>query len=117
MAEQKLSKQELLNKRREENQQQVRATITYECGACGYVVKVEVRPDEHNLIRVPQTYCGACSKTRNFRLISGNLTAIAVKTKKEWDEIDVKPERVADEPETGTKQTDPPTKATSKTKK
>lgn len=138
MAEE-LSKKELMKRRREENKQEVRAVVTYECGACGHAANVEVRPDEHGLIFVPTAYCGSCAKSNNFRIVSGNVTKIEVKTKKEWDEIDhpKEPEEVAqepeetasnpeevtpapeetDEPETGAEQADVPEKKASKTKR
>jgi hypothetical protein len=117
MATEKPTKQELMNKKREETKQQVRASMTYECGVCGLVSKVEVRSNEHGLILIPQTYCGSCAKVKNFRLLSGHITRLETKTKAEWDEIDARMvtncepiEDEADAESTGTETPNPPAK-------
>ena len=133
--ESKPTKQELLKAKREKNKQIVRATVAYECGACGFHTTRQIEPDADGLIFIADAFCGACCKNMNFRLLSTNISKMEVKTRMEWEEHDSRmithcaPEPDSksdpsteldeeyDEPDAGTKQTSPPEKATCKTKK
>jgi hypothetical protein len=83
-----LSKQEEMNQKRLEAQEEVRAIVIFECGVCGFSNTVRVKPDDNGLIVMPDAYCGACSKNMNFRPINWRVVKMEVKTRKEWDLID-----------------------------